>query len=254
MSYYKKLNADIDNHFLQRPTIVDGQETGNITESGNNNHDSLGRFTSPNQTTRGQKESLLQNEDFDHYDVVLNTVIEELEEETGLEGDELIKSSVAILAYTRSGFTEAITNNFPMAKPMIECINKAIYLMPKYRDKSKGEKAEHHYRGMAFDITEKEKFKKFLSLEVGQEVPSLNGIQSWTSNYKVAKDFTYEEEAYNVILVCSNNKTGAPIKHISYFPNEDEILKPSFASHIVKNKILKKRDTSYYLYIEVEEK
>lgn len=254
MSYYKKVKEDVNKYFLQKPTLVNGQATGDITESGNNNHDGDGKFTSPNKNTSSQKKSLLKNSDFENYDIVLNTVIEELEDETGLQGDELLKSSVAILAYTRSEYTEAITNNYPEAKEMINVINKAISLMPKYKDISKGEKAEHHYRGMAFDITEKNKFKKFLSLEVGQEIPSLNGIQSWTSTYKVAKDFTYEEEGYNVILVCSNNKTGVPIRHISYFPNEDEILKPSYCSHVVKNKKLAKRGTSYYLYIEVEER
>ena len=238
-------------------TIVDGQETGDYTESGNYIHASDGKFGSKRKS-RPQKETLLERSDFLNKNFLLNTFREELEDEIGIHDEnELMNYAKALLLYTHSPLTEKITHNDPSVKNYIKVLDQLLSKMELYRDDNLGKMAEFNFRGMSFvqgEIEEERKFDMFLSLKIGQELPTLKGIQSWTSDYEVADGFTNPDEEYNnVILICSNNKTGVGIQHISYFPNEKEILKPSYAKHIVKGKKMTEKYGSKYLIIEVEE-
>lgn len=251
----------------KKQTTVDGVATGDYTESGNPSHNSEGEFSGKTNNTsrknnkyRPQKEAIMELGDYQNKEFYLNSVMEELEDEIGIYDEKTLRNyAIAVKAYTYSKLTEAITHGDPSASKYIKVLNDLISRMDLYRDDSLGKEAEQHYRGMSFDMSDdeaKQKALMFLSLKVGEALPTLNGIQSWSDSFDVADSFTApeDEEGYlSVYLICSNNKTGVGIQHISYLPNEHEILKPSYCKHLVRSKRIQEINGKRSLFIEVQE-
>lgn len=99
-------------------------------------------------------------------------------------------------------------------------IEKYLQLSPKWGG---GEL----YRGIKLDYEQISQFK------VGQTI-TMKGPSSWTSRRSLAENFTGGSDVLGVVFVLPKTTKGASIKHLSDFPNEDEVLISGKAKYKIK--------------------
>jgi hypothetical protein len=113
-------------------------------------------------------------------------------------------------------------------------------------------------RGILFDS--REEVEAWLKGDENGVISNQGAHSSWTSDYKVAYDFSkasyktnpslsqYVEGAYPVIIKAQN-KTGVPIKNVGLKPQESEVI----ISKNTKHKIKKITEENDIITVEVEE-
>lgn len=238
---------------MKSNVIKSDNTKGNPYHKGKGSPDG-GQFTSSNSTKGGHIENPLYNKLEDAYNEYgdlfpeddgykeakekVDKILEEynsvaldiLMEQTGLSYAESLYLLDALIQYCGddyTSFTKSIRPN------MVEAIDKGLALMPRFKGKI--------YRGISFDIMEeddKEKFKNlFSNLKEGGIISIKDSPSSWTSDEEVASQFSrgFTDLSNSVLFVCSNNKSGASIQHISKFgPREAEVLVPSNVKYRIK--------------------
>lgn len=167
-----------------------------------------------------------------------------------------VKSVEAILSYTEAAYTDmrhAYRDKYRDNKELTEKQNKYLEqsnMIDDFIYKSEKFKGELH-RGMKFHSSEDVE-KVINKLNQGKTV-DMQGLSSWSSDKTVADDFG---EEFHHIIFHVENKSGASIKELSKFDNEDEVLLPTTARFKLKSgsKPIKKRDPDgmsvYEVYLE----
>ena len=154
-----------------------------------------------------------------------------------LDEEEALKYFDAIRDYTKEGFRnirraqlaelrgEPIENAH--LKEQIALIDEYIASVPLYP------KDVPLYRG--FGSRNIEDLWAFDEAYANGELITMSGISSWTSRESVAYDFLSGKDHVAVFELVSN-KTGVSIRHLSEFPEEDEVLFGTNATYRIVEK------------------
>ena len=143
-----------------------------------------------------------------------------------LDEEEALKYFDAIRHYTREGYRDIRRAQLaelkegkpiedPDLKEQIDLIDEYIASAPLYPEDVP------LYRG--FGSRNIEDLWAFEEAYANGELITMSGISSWTSEKEIAADFLSEKEHVALFELVSN-KTGVSIKHLSVFPEEDEVL------------------------------
>jgi len=143
-----------------------------------------------------------------------------------LDEEEALKYFNAIRGYTREGYRDIRRAQLaelkegkpikdPDLKEQINLIEEYIASAPLYPEDVP------LYRG--FGSRNIEDLWAFEEAYANGELITMSGISSWTSEKEIAADFLSEKEHVALFELVSN-KTGVSIKHLSVFPEEDEVL------------------------------
>lgn len=183
-------------------------------------------------------------EDFD------KEALEKIKEETGYSEEEAQNFQKHILDYFH-GWPE------DMNEEKTRIIEDGLSRMGAYKGPI--------YRGMQFWKTDEAEYKRWANMDafeklyeadVGDEL-KMKGLSSWSSEKFVGEDFggMYNPDAYSVILVCNNNKSGVGVQHISHFAEQEaEVVAPSTARWRIKSKDIRVKSSGKAIVrIEVEE-
>jgi|LSQX01.1.fsa_nt_gb SPP1 gp7 family putative phage head morphogenesis protein len=113
----------------------------------------------------------------------------------------------------------------PYVLELIKSIERFISLSPKYDGEI--------YRGIKFKYDDAKGNRLIAGLQVGKKI-NMNGISSWSSDFNSAGSFL-ESDTNNVFFKLAKSNKSAPIKHLSQYPGENEVIMSKNARFIVKN-------------------
>ncbi|WP_290771867.1 ADP-ribosyltransferase [Anaerofustis sp.] len=91
------------------------------------------------------------------------------------------------------------------------------------------------YRGLG--VSDEDADKIINKLKQGKTM-DMQGISSWSSNKSISMNFGKNslDDNKNICLLFNlENKSGASVKELSVFPEEDEILHPTTSRYVLKN-------------------
>ena len=82
------------------------------------------------------------------------------------------------------------------------------------------------YRGLSF--TSQEEAKKALRMGAfhRKKIWTEPGITSFSTTIGVAEKFAQNKGSWGIVLICRNNKSAIPFRHMSLLPHEDEVISP----------------------------
>ena len=77
-------------------------------------------------------------------------------------------------------------------------------------------------------ITSQEEAKKALRMGAfhRKKIWTEPGITSFSTTIGVAEKFAQNKGSWGIVLICRNNKSAIPFRHMSLLPHEDEVISP----------------------------
>lgn len=146
----------------------------------------------------------------------------------------------SIQSFTGSGYTEIRKaqngGGSDWAKKAAENCEAYIDAAPKWGGGTT-------YRGINVSKEAAATFVKNAIIDINR------GTASWSTSREVSKSFSGKGSGSKVVFRCKTQSRGTSIKHISFFPGENEVL----VSRRVQYKVTGRRQQGSYLYVDVEE-